>query len=269
MQPSSSAVSRTKTALVAVLALAAHIGGNVQAQYVNGEEIPLRPEPPAAGKIVQQPAENTATAANNKKAAEEKLPGAGDDLDAYAAAQIVAQAQAANAAKEAAAAPSPEPAAATPDSAATNETSAAPTAGQGGETPEPAANSEPATAENSDDNVALLPVEKLSPPPEPPVQTETVVVEQAIYRCPKGKSYIYVDADKRKGYSRCTLFRAEKTEEVPVGSSPSTAAPTGGNPNNCSGTLQYKGSTYLFMEHQPCPIPDSIFQRLTPAATSH
>ena len=268
MQPSSSAVSRTKTALVAVLALAAHIGGNVQAQYVNGEEIPLRPEPPAAGKIVQQPAENTATAANNKKAAEEKLPGAGDDLDAYAAAQIVAQAQAANAAKEAAAAPTPEPAAATPDSAATNETAAAPTAGQGGEGSEPAANSEPVAAENSDDNVALLPVEKLSPPPEPPVQTETVVVEQAISRCPKGKSYIYVDADKRKGYSRCTLFRAEKTEEVPVGSAPTTAAPTSGNPNNCSGTLQYKGSTYLFMEHQPCPIPDSVFQRLTPAATS-
>jgi len=117
-------------------------------------------------------------------------------------------------------------------------------------------------------NVALLPVEKLSPPPEPPVQTETVVVEQAIYRCPKGKSYIYVDADKRKGYNRCTLFRAEKTEEVPVGSAPTTAAPTSGNPNNCSGTLQYKGSTYLFMEHQPCPIPDSVFQRLTPAATS-
>ena len=62
---------------------------------------------------------------------------------------------------------------------------------------------------------------------------------------------------------------AEKTEEVPVGSAPASAAPVSGNPNNCSGTLQYKGSTYLFMEHQPCPIPDSIFQRLTPAATSH
>ena len=269
MRPSSSAVSRTKTALVAVLALAAHIGGNVQAQYVNGEEIPLRPEPPAAGKIVQQPAENTATAANNKKAAEEKLPGAGDDLDAYAAAQIVAQAQETHAAKEAAAATqNTETAAATSSPAAADETGAASAAGQGGEGSEPAANSEPVAAENSDDNVALLPVEKLSPPPEPPVQTETVVVEQAIYRCPKGKSYIYVDADKRKGYSRCTLFRAEKTEEVPVGSSPSTAAPTGGNTNNCSGTLQYKGSTYLFMEHQPCPIPDSVFQRLTPAATS-
>ena len=271
MQPSSSAVSRTKTALVAVLALAAHIGGNVQAQYVNGEEIPLRPEPPAAGKIVQQPAENTATAANNKKAAEEKLPGAGDDLDAYAAAQIVAQAQETHAAKEAAAATqNTETAAATSSPTAADETGAASAAGQGGEPPAPAVTSEGGTAtdEHSDDNVALLPVEKLSPPPEPPVQTETVVVEQAIYRCPKGKSYIYVDADKRKGYSRCTLFRAEKTEEVPVGSSPSTAAPTGGNPNNCSGTLQYKGSTYLFMEHQPCPIPDSVFQRLTPAATS-
>ena len=272
MQPSSSAVSRTKTALVAVLALAAHIGGNVQAQYANGEEVPLRPEPPAAGKIVQQPAENTATAANNKKAAEEKLPGAGDDLDAYAAAQIVAQAQETHAAKEAAAATqNTETAAATSSPAAADETGApSAAAGQGGETPAPAVTSEGETAtdEHSDDNVALLPVEKLSPPPEPPVQTETVVVEQAIYRCPKGKSYIYVDADKRKGYSRCTLFRAEKTEEVPVGSSPSTAAPTGGNPNNCSGTLQYKGSTYLFMEHQPCPIPDSVFQRLTPAATS-
>ena len=256
-------MSKTKTRL-GLIALAALLiaGGSIAwAQYATGSEEAVRPEPPPAGKITQQPAENSDTAAapaankKTEKPAEEKLPGAGDDLDAYAAAQIVAQAQAANAAKEAAAAPSPESA-------------AAPTAGQGGETPEPAANSEPATAENSDDNVALLPVEKLSPPPEPPVQTETIVVEQAIYRCPKGKSYIYVDADKRKGYSRCTLFRAEKTEEVPVGSSPSTAAPTGGNPNNCSGTLQYKGSTYLFMEHQPCPIPDSVFQRLTPAATS-
>ena len=269
-------MSKTKTRL-GLIALAALLiaGGSIAwAQYATGSEEAVRPEPPPAGKIIQQPAENSdaaaAPAANkkNEKPAEEKLPGAGDDLDAYAAAQIVAQAQAANAAKEAAAAPTLEPAAALPDSAATNETVAAPTAGQGVESTGPAANSEPAVAENSDDNVALLPVEKLSPPPEPPVQTETVVVEQAIYRCPKGKSYIYVDGDKRKGYNRCTLFRAEKTEEVPVGSAPTTAAPTSGNPNNCSGTLQYKGSTYLFMEHQPCPIPDSVFQRLTPAATS-
>ena len=272
-------MSKTKTRL-GLIALAALLiaGGSIAwAQYATGSEEAVRPEPPPAGKITQQPAENSDAAAvpaankKNEKPAEEKLPGAGDDLDAYAAAQIVAQAQETHAAKEAAAATqNTETAAATSSPAAADETGAASAAGQGGETPAPAVTSEGETAtdEHSDDNVALLPVEKLSPPPEPPVQTETVVVEQAIYRCPKGKSYIYVDADKRKGYSRCTLFRAEKTEEVPVGSSPSTAAPTGGNPNNCSGTLQYKGSTYLFMEHQPCPIPDSVFQRLTPAATS-
>ncbi|MFC2504465.1 MAG: hypothetical protein ACFN4D_10560, partial [Cardiobacterium sp.] len=188
-------------------------------------------------------------------------------IDAYTAAQIVAQAQAASAAKEAEAAATTAPAnqnEAHGDSA--TEAAAAPAA----ESATTAAADVPTDAQTSgDDNVALLPVEKLSPPPEPPPPTETVVVEQAIYRCPKGKSYIYVDADKRKGYSRCTLFRAEKTEEVPVGSAPASVAPVSGNPNNCSGTLQYKGSTYLFQEHQPCPIPDSVFQRLTPAATSH
>ena len=269
-------MSRTNTACL--LALAALLGGSAQAQYANGEEAPVRPEPPAAGSIHQEPADDAtqasaepATKKGDKKAAKpaatpaENLP-TGDNIDAYTAAQIVAQAQAASAAKEAEAAATT--AAANQNEAhgdSATEAAAAPAA----ESATTAAADVPTDAQTSgDDNVALLPVEKLSPPPEPPPPTETVVVEQAIYRCPKGKSYIYVDGDKRKGYSRCTLFRAEKTEEVPVGSSPSTAAPTGGNPNNCSGTLQYKGSTYLFMEHQPCPIPDSVFQRLTPAATS-
>ena len=269
-------MSRTNTACL--LALAALLGGSAQAQYANGEEAPVRPEPPAAGSIHQEPADDAAqanaepaTKKGDKKAAKpaatpaENLP-TGDNIDAYTAAQIVAQAQAASAAKEAEAAATTAPA--NPGEAPAHGDSA--TEATAAESATTAAADVPTDAQTSgDDNVALLPVEKLSPPPEPPPPTETVVVEQAIYRCPKGKSYIYVDGEKRKGYSRCTLFRAEKTEEVPVGSSPSTAAPTGGNPNNCSGTLQYKGSTYLFMEHQPCPIPDSIFQRLTPAATSH
>lgn len=266
-------MSRTNPACL--LALAVLLGGSAQAQYANGEEAPVRPEPPAAGSIHQEPADDAtqasaepATKKGDKKAAKpaatpaENLP-TGDNIDAYTAAQIVAQAQAASAAKEAEAAATTAPA--NPGEAPAH-----------GDSATEAAAAESATADvptdaqtNGDDNVALLPVEKLSPPPEPPPPTETVVVEQAIYRCPKGKSYIYVDGEKRKGYSRCTLFRAEKTEEVPVGSAPASAAPVSGNPNNCSGTLQYKGSTYLFMEHQPCPIPDSIFQRLTPAATSH
>ena len=270
-------MSRTNPACL--LALAVLLGGSAQAQYANGEEAPVRPEPPAAGSIHQEPADDAgqasaepATKKGDKKAAKpaatpaENLP-TGDNIDAYTAAQIVAQAQAASAAKEAEAAATT--AAANQNEAhgdSATEAAAAPAA----ESATTAAADVPTDAQTSgDDNVALLPVEKLSPPPEPPPPTETVVVEQAIYRCPKGKSYIYVDGEKRKGYSRCTLFRAEKTEEVPVGSAPASAAPVSGNPNNCSGTLQYKGSTYLFMEHQPCPIPDSIFQRLTPAATSH
>lgn len=270
-------MSRINTACL--LALAVLLGGSAQAQYANGEEAPVRPEPPAAGSIHQEPADDAAQASaepaakkGDKKAVQpaatpaENLP-TGDNIDAYTAAQIVAQAQAASAAKEAEAAATTAPAnqnEAHGDSA--TEAAAAPAA----ESATTAAADVPTDAQTSgDDNVALLPVEKLSPPPEPPPPTETVVVEQAIYRCPKGKSYIYVDGEKRKGYSRCTLFRAEKTEEVPVGSAPASVAPVSGNPNNCSGTLQYKGSTYLFQEHQPCPIPDSVFQRLTPAATSH
>ena len=269
-------MSRTNTACL--LALAALLGGSAQAQYANGEEAPVRPEPPAAGSIHQEPADDAtqasaepATKKGDKKAAKpaatpaENLP-TGDNIDAYTAAQIVAQAQAASAAKEAEAAATTAPA--NPGEAPAHGDSA--TEATAAESATTAAADVPTDAQTSgDDNVALLPVEKLSPPSEPPLQTETVVVEQAIYRCPKGKSYIYVDGEKRKGYSRCTLFRAEKTEEVPVGSAPASAAPVSGNPNNCSGTLQYKGSTYLFMEHQPCPIPDSIFQRLPPAATSH
>ena len=283
MQPSSSAVSATKRRRLGLLILAALLiagGGIAWAQYANGEEAPLRPEPPAQGSIQQIPSEEEAQVAvaesagkgqkTDKAAPAENLP-TGDNIDAYTAAEIVAQAQAAQAAKDAAATAQADNTGAATSSDAVSENMAATDAQAA-----PAASGEAAPTEvptdaeiNGDDNVALLPVEKLSPPPEPPVQMQTVVVEQAIYRCPKGNSYIYVDSDKRKGYNRCTLFRAEKTEEVPVGSAPTAAAPpTSGNPNSCSGTLQYKGSTYLFMEHQSCPIPDSVFQRLTPAASS-
>ena len=283
MQPSSSAVSATKRRRLGLLILAALLiagGGIAWAQYANGEEAPLRPEPPAQGSIQQIPSEEEAQVAvaesagkgqkTDKAAPAENLP-TGDNIDADTAAEIVAQAQAAQAAKGAAATAQADNTGAATSSDAVSENMAATDAQAA-----PAASGEAAPAEvptdaeiNGDDNVALLPVEKLSPPPEPPVQMQTVVVEQAIYRCPKGNSYIYVDSDKRKGYNRCTLFRAEKTEEVPVGSTPTAAAPpTSGNPNSCSGTLQYKGSTYLFMEHQSCPIPDSVFQRLTPAASS-
>ena len=107
-------MSRTNPACL--LALVVLLGGSAQAQYANGEEAPVRPEPPAAGSIHQEPADDAAQASaepatkkGDKKAAKpaatpaENLP-TGDNIDAYTAAQIVAQAQAASAAKEAEAA---------------------------------------------------------------------------------------------------------------------------------------------------------------------
>ena len=53
---------------------------------------------------------------------------------------------------------------------------------------------------------------------------------------------------------------------VPVGSQPEKPLP--GGSASCSGTINYKGNTYLFRDGMPCPIPDNIFRRLTPAASS-
>ncbi|WP_298640208.1 hypothetical protein [uncultured Cardiobacterium sp.] len=281
----------------AILLLAAlTLGGQTNAQYITGEEQPLRPQPAPAGHTTQQaaatPAENAAPADKPQKpqknkqnaAAEQTLPNA-DNLEAYTAAQIVEQAQAEAAAKQEAAkaaaeqAAQAEAAAKTAAEQAAKAAAAAETAAHEAQNAAPGSDSQTAAlpAQNTDsgalpegepppddaENIALLPVERLTPPPPP---TETIIVEQAIYRCPHGKDYIYVDADAKKGRSKCTLYRAAKTAEVPVGSQPEKPLP--GGSAGCSGTLNYKGNTYLFREGMPCPIPDNIFRRLTPAASS-
>ena len=282
--------------LRAILLLAAlTFGGQTNAQYITGEEQPLRPQPAPAGHTTQQaaaaPAENAAPADKPQKpqknkqnaAAEQTLPSA-DNLEAYTAAQIVEQAQAEAAAKQEAAkaaaeqAAQAEAAAKTAAEQAAKAAAAAETAAHEAQNAAPGSDTQTAAlpaqnadsgalpeGEASDDagNIALLPVERLTPPPPP---TETVIVEQAIYRCPQGKGYIYVDADAKKGRGRCTLYRAAKTEEVPVGSQPEKPLP--GGSASCSGTINYKGNTYLFRDGMPCPIPDNIFRRLTPAASS-
>ena len=280
-----------------ILLLAAlTLGGQTNAQYITGEEQPLRPQPAPAGHTTQQaaaaPSENAAPADKPQKpqknkqnaAAEQTLPSA-DNLEAYTAAQIVEQAQAEAAAKQEAAkaaaeqAAQAEAAAKTAAEQAAKAAAAAETAAHEAQNAAPGSDSQTAAlpAQNTDsgalpegepppddaENIALLPVERLTPPPPP---TETIIVEQAIYRCPHGKDYIYVDADAKKGRSKCTLYRAAKTAEVPVGSQPEKPLP--GGSAGCSGTLNYKGNTYLFREGMPCPIPDNIFRRLTPAASS-
>ena len=286
MLPSSSAVLTPKLRAIFLLA-ALTFGVQADAQYITGEEQPLRPDPIPAGHTVQQPAEPPATGKKNKKtqkkgeqpaAAEQPLPST-DNLEAYTAAQIVEQAQLEAAAKQEAAQKAAEQAAQAQAAAkAAAEQAAAQSAVQ--DTQVSAQNGDNQTAEapaqgadsgeipvgvpqDDTDNIALLPVERLTPPPPP---TETVIVEQAIYRCPQGKGYIYVDADARKGRGRCTLYRAAKTEEVPIGSQPEKSL--SGGSTSCSGTINYKGNTYLFRDGIPCPIPDNIFRRLTPAASS-
>ena len=291
MPLSSSAVLTPKPRAILLLAVLT-FGAQAGAQYITGEEQPLRPDPTPAGHTVQQPAEAPAAGKKNKKAqkrgeqpaaAEQPLPSA-ENLEAYTAAQIVEQAQLEAAAKQEAAQKAAEQAAqaeaaakaaaeqaAQAEAAAKNAVQGAQAVVQNGdnqtaEAPAQGADSGeiPVEAPQDDaDNIALLPVERLTPPPPP---TETVIVEQAIYRCPQGKGYIYVDADARKGRGRCTLYRAAKTEEVPVGSQPEK--PLSGGSTSCSGTINYKGNTYLFRDGIPCPIPDNIFRRLTPAASS-
>ena len=291
MLPSSSAVLTPKLRAIFLLA-ALTFGVQADAQYITGEEQPLRPDPIPAGHTVQQPAEPPATGKKNKKtqkkgeqpaAAEQPLPST-DNLEAYTAAQIVEQAQLEAAAKQEAAQKAAEQAAQAEAAAkaAAEQAAQAQAAAQSAvqdtqavvqngdnlvaETPAQGADSGevPVGVPQDDaDNIALLPVERLTPPPPP---TETVIVEQAIYRCPQGKGYIYVDADAKKGRGHCTLYRAAKTEEVPVGSQPEKPLP--GGSTSCSGTINYKGNTYLFRDGMPCPIPDNIFRRLTPAASS-
>ena len=287
MPLSSSAVLTPKPRAILLLAVLT-FGAQAGAQYITGEEQPLRPDPTPAGHTVQQPAEAPAAGKKNKKAqkrgeqpaaAEQPLPSA-ENLEAYTAAQIVEQAQLEAAAKQEAAQKAAEQAAqaeaaakaaaeqaAQAEAAAQNAVQDAQASAQNGDNPvaeHPAQGADSGEVPQEDaDNVALLPVERLTPPPPP---TETVIVEQAIYRCPQGKGYIYVDADAKKGRGRCTLYRAAKTEEVPVGSQPEKPLP--GGSASCSGTLNYKGNTYLFRDGMPCPIPDNIFRRLTPAASS-
>ena len=284
----SSAVLTLKPRAILLLAVLT-FGAQAGAQYITGEEQPLRPDPTPAGHTVQQPAEPPATGKKNKKtqkkgeqpaAAEQPLPST-DNLEAYTAAQIVEQAQLEAAAKQKAAeqaaqaeaaAKAAAEQAAQAEAAAQNAVQDAQASAQNGDNPvaeHPAQGADSGEVpgvevpQEDADNVALLPVERLTPPPPP---TETVIVEQAIYRCPQGKGYIYVDADARKGRGRCTLYRAAKTEEVPIGSQPEKSL--SGGSTSCSGTINYKGNTYLFRDGIPCPIPDNIFRRLTPAASS-
>ena len=50
-------------------------------------------------------------------------------------------------------------------------------------------------------------------------------------------------------------FKQKKT--TPSAENNSTVA-------SCSGAVIYKGSTYIFNEQEPCPIPEEVFKKRKP-----
>lgn len=125
--------------------------------------------------------------------------------------------------------------------------------------------------------------------------------DRNIYRCKKGRADVYADEENKSKFSSCVLVRrgksaaesnqptphaapavadpnllpenttppqmkelplppeavAEGAQNVKVLASDSVSAP-------CSGAILYKGSTYIFSENEPCPIPDSLFRSRRP-----
>ena len=129
------------------------------------------------------------------------------------------------------------------------------------------------------------------------------ISDRSIYRCKNQGRDVYVDEDGKRKFSRCQLIRRGKVEEefvaqqAPTQADPSradaqthfvpsayasTQAPAeeaafsqaevhiptinaqGSGNLPCSGAILYKGSTYIFSEHEPCPIPADVFNQRRP-----
>lgn len=97
------------------------------------------------------------------------------------------------------------------------------------------------------------------PPQEESIELE--LVTRGIYQCMDGGRAVFVDEEKRGQYRQCTQIRAPHYEQVQ--SNNGNAAGYDGN-SPCSGAVVYEGSTYVFNDKEPCPIPASVFQSRKP-----
>lgn len=106
----------------------------------------------------------------------------------------------------------------------------------------------------------------------------------SIYRCYDGQNMVFVDEDNRGKFRSCSRVSAKNVppplpvetltpppnpaDHASLSLSPETAhsapesALTSGSP--CSGALLYQGNTYLFSEHEPCPIAHELFTSRKP-----
>lgn len=118
--------------------------------------------------------------------------------------------------------------------------------------------------------------------------------ERNIYRCKKGRADVYADDENKQKFTNCVLLRrgrADESSESLTQSVPNIPDPTlivqpavkalplpndavsaqdgnvldQGKVNSpCSGAILYQGSTYIFNDSEPCPIPDAIFKSRHP-----
>ncbi len=119
----------------------------------------------------------------------------------------------------------------------------------------------------------LRPQNEIDIPP-----ANTVLSTSNIYRCKQGNSEIYADDKNRYKFRDCRLIRrasptksAAKPAKSEVEQLPEDAPGTlqkrarlEGEPPSCSGAILYQGSTYIFNDSEPCPIPQAVFRARRP-----
>lgn len=108
----------------------------------------------------------------------------------------------------------------------------------------------------------------------PPIEPSSGV--RRIYRCKDSSNTdVYADDDNYHKFRNCLKIREEKLPNMPVAVAVDSTAHIGAAPQakehalpTCSGALLYKGSTYVFSDLEPCPIPDDIFEARRPIEAS-
>lgn len=104
----------------------------------------------------------------------------------------------------------------------------------------------------------------------PPAEPNGAV--RRIYRCKDNSNTdVYADDDNQHKFRSCVKIREEKLLSAPVAVSVAASPETSAAPQvkehalpTCSGALLYKGSTYVFSDLEPCPIPDEVFAARRP-----
>ena len=125
--------------------------------------------------------------------------------------------------------------------------------------PDPASitnNKDMAPALLNDQNSVALAVNE-NPSESATTSIEMKLVTRGIYQCRDGNRTVFVDEENRAKYRECTQIRAPYYEQATETNTEPERAP-------CSGAIVYKGSTYVFNDHEPCPIPEEIFEARKP-----